>query len=525
MLVWKTQTLNVTVASLRYRCLLPLRYLAQQDVSSIICPGAERIKITRQTQAIIFVKSFRAEDVEACEQAYQLGVPIILDLCDNIFIDEYAADSDYVPAANFRLMAQRACAIVTTGSAMKAEVEKALAPLGLSDLSRRVVVIPDGNESLADIEFAFKLTRWQRLSIAIRRRMFKKIMSPTRAFRRTYRQGKRRLKAVFFGVKGRMGRVLRHFGLLAPLSDLADSDLADLDLADLTVDSTDVVVNPLLAVPGKDGLQPVCESSAFLSDVPGVGGAIARNLTQSLTAFTRRVWPKPWLPAAQGVKTVLWFGNHGAKYGNFGMLDILEVAAALEKLSQQQSLRLMVVSNSYEKYRAHIAPLPFETAYLPWHPRKIYDYIRASDVVIIPNSQSVFSICKSANRAVLALSQGTPVVASRTPALAMFAECVWLDDWYEGLKNYLLQPEVAQAHMACAQQVINQHLSGEVIAQQWLRLLNEVESLSGSAREGAAREGVAMEGAAREGAIANGPSTSSTAASAIADSARSEGAR
>lgn len=359
MLVWKTQTLKVTVASLRYRCLLPLRYLAQQGMRSTICAGSQRVRLTPHTYAIIFVKSFREDDVKTCERAYQLNVPIILDLCDNIFIDEYAADNDYAPDQNFRLMAQRAAAIVTTGSALKAEVEKVLATL---NLQRLVVVIPDGNESLEDVDFAFRATRWQRL-------------------------------------------------------------------------------------------------------------LMAQAMNQ-----VEMSWLKPWNKAAPDVKTVLWFGNHGAKYGNFGMLDILDVADALEALSQRQLLRLRVVSNSYEKYSTYIAPLPFESDYLPWHPRKIYDYIRASDVVIIPNSQSAFSICKSANRAVLALSQGTPVVASRTPALEMFAECIWLDDWAKGLQSYLQQPDVAQAHVDQAQRVIEQKLSGEAIAQQWLSLISHINN-------------------------------------------------
>ena len=77
----------------------------------------------------------------------------------------------------------------------------------------------------------------------------------------------------------------------------------------------------------------------------------------------------------------------------------------------------------------------------------------------------------------LTLSQGTPVVASRTPALNLFAECVWLDDWETGLRTYLLSPDVGTAHVAQAQQLIAQHLSGEVIARQWQSLLMKVNAL------------------------------------------------
>lgn len=445
MLVWKTQTLNVTVASLRYRCLLPLRYLGRQGVGSVICAGTDPVALTPSTQAIIFVKSFRDEDVAACEQAYRLGVPIILDLCDNIFVDEYAAGNNYVPAKNFRLMAMRAAAIVTTGTAMKAEIESAIASINSSlnpslnplfTPAPPVVVIPDGNETLEDIDFAFRATRWQRLESLVRRRIIKRIRQPISALKRTYSAIARRQPN--------------------PPDNLPDNWQNSTPSAELTT--------------------------------------LSSNQAGSVVVQPTPLRPPLWLKAPAGVKTVLWFGNHGAKYGNFGMANILEVAAALETIGQERPLRLVVVSNSREKYDRCIAPLPFSTDYLPWHPRKIYDYIRASDVVIIPNSQSTFSICKSANRAVLALSQGTPVIANPTPALDLFAGCIWPVtqpvDWEEGLSTYLLQPEVGRAHVVKARRAIAQHLSGEIIAQQWLDLIKSV-SVPTRAPSASAKEKIA----------------------------------
>ncbi|MGB3765870.1 MAG: hypothetical protein WA947_04885 [Phormidesmis sp.] len=398
MLIWKTQTLNVNMASVRYRCLLPLRYLSKQGIEQSIFGGADPVNVMPQTKAIVFVKSFRNQDVKTCERVHRLGVPIILDLCDNIFIENYAADNNYVPAKNFLLMAQQAAAIVTTGETLKGEVEKALAePLSGSFAPRNIavpiVVIPDGSETLSDIDYAFRNTRWQRLKSLVLRPTKNRLM--------------KRLKQASGQLKKKKTK---------------------------TVTKSEVQPTPL--------------------------------------------FPDKWPAASAGTQTILWFGNHGAKYGSFGMSNILDVAAAIEQLSQSRSLRLVVVSNSREKYEQYIAPLPFETLYLRWHPRSIYDYIRASDVVIIPNSQSTFSLCKSENRAVLSLSQGTPVVASRTPALDLFEDCVALDDWEAGLRQYLSDPEVAQTHVALAQQAIAQNLSGEKIAQKWLALLEQVTNRS-----------------------------------------------
>ena len=461
MLVWKTQTLNVNVASLRYRCLLPLRYLDKIGISSVICSGADPIKINADTQAAIFVKSFRKEDVTACEQAYQLGVPVILDICDNIFIEEYALGSDYVPAHNFLLMAQMATAIVTTGTAMKAAVEKVLIDAAENSISPpssspSIVVIPDGSESLSDIQYAVAATRWQRPQklrwrpIKLLRCRMKLLRQVYKRIKRAAKQLKRFAKVVVYGMKGQIGQVLRRYGLLTPLP------------------ASQVGRQPMLR-PSSPLEADVTSTAAASQPLTSLGMPSREKAPTEATPL----WPKPW-PEAKGVKTVLWFGNYGAKYGNFGMLNVLEVADAIASISQDCRLRLMVVSNSRATYQRHIAPLPFTTQYLRWHPRKIYDYIQASDVVIIPNSQSIYSICKSANRAVLSLAQGTPVVASRTPALEMFADCVYLDDWEAGLRAYLLSSEVGKAHVAQAQQVISQHLSGEVIAQQWLSLLKQI---------------------------------------------------
>lgn len=502
MLVWKTQTLNVNVASLRYRCLFPLRYLKRKGVASIICGGADPVLLTDQTQAIIFVKCFRATDVETCEQAYQLGVPIILDLCDNIFIEGYGIDSDYVPAENFRIMAQWATAIVTTGAAMKAEVERSLALLYAAAPRQPgpiVVAIPDGNESIADIKYASRSLGWKRFVSLVQRRIIRKFTAQAvrlarkpgligqriakqtyKLSRSAYRQSKQRIKCQVYRLNEILGEPLGHYDPSnygspdcgSPNSQESQENPAPVEkpCAIATQQRPEQRLDPppleIATVIAKQAPNqtPIKANKAASEPCPPK----AKSITQP-TPFR----PQPW-PLAPGVKTVLWFGNHGAKYGNFGMLDILNVAQALETLSQEQPLRLMVVSNSREKYEAHIAPLPFATDYLRWHPHKIYDYLRASDVVIVPNSQSAYSICKSANRAVLALSQGTPVVASRTPALEMFAECVWLDDWEEGLRAYLQKPDVAEAHVAQAQAVIAQNLSGEMIAEQWLELLGKI---------------------------------------------------
>ena len=478
MLIWKTQTLNVNVASVRYRCLLPLRYLAKGGVHQTICGGADPVKITPQTEAIVFVKSFRNQDIDTCKQAKRLGVPIILDLCDNIFIEEYALGKDYVPADNFRSMVQQAAAIVTTGEALKKEIERAIAPL---NASIPIVIIPDGNETLSDIDEAFRITRVQRLISLVLRPATKRLTKP---FRRTYAAISRLRAKMRKAIRQRYKELrlterqkLRYKREKREQREAREKQEAlqhGSDMSDVSVQEESIQSEPsTLEHPPSTCSRLEREASTYAAIAhPKVPPKVCAKVQP--TPFS----PDSWPAATPGTKTILWFGNHGAKYGSFGMSSILDTATAIETISREQSIRLVVVSNSRDKYEQFIQPLPFKTHYLRWHPRAIYSYIQASDVVIIPNSQSVYSICKSANRAVLALSQGTPVVASCTPALALFEGCVVLDDWEKGLRQYLLDPEISQTHVALAQQAIARNLSGDKIAQQWLALIEDVTGRS-----------------------------------------------
>ena len=445
-LIWKVQTLNVNVASLRYRCLLPLKYLSKlankARIKQVIVGGTDPINTPLENTAIIFVKSFLDRDVETCQQAHQSGALIILDLCDNIFIPNYATGNDYVPADNFKQMAIYASAIVTTGEALKEQVTQAIAPF---NLTLPIVVIPDASETLADIDETFRATRRQRLVSLRLRPIARRVQS-------TYGKTVWAIKTVLRPAVRKGKDTLRIPREQTEENDRLVNEKAIALLSGRWVDALPIEKQQSIA---------------------------ARKQKKATAKDKVIVQPTPWIPqkwpsAPAGASTILWFGNHGAKYGSFGMEGILDAAPAIEKLSREIPLRLVVVSNSLSKYQRYIQPLPFKTSYLRWHPKAIYPYIRASDVTIIPNSQSAYSICKSANRAVLSLSQGTPVVASSTPALDLFNGCVALDNWEQGLRQYLLQPLLAEQHVAQAKQAIAQNLSGEKIAQQWLDLLETI---------------------------------------------------
>jgi hypothetical protein len=151
-------------------------------------------------------------------------------------------------------------------------------------------------------------------------------------------------------------------------------------------------------------------------------------------------------------------------------------------LAQQIKIRLVVVSNDRQGYEKLVQPLGIETQYVEWNSETIWSDIQASAVAIIPNSRDPIAICKSANRAVLALSLGVPVVASRTPAMEVLEGCVCFDDWVEGLYRYLTDPALVQDHLMRARIVLQREFGPDRIGRQWQDVLWRMKSQTTPAR-------------------------------------------
>jgi glycosyltransferase involved in cell wall biosynthesis len=466
MLIWKTNDLNINIASVRYRCLLPLRYLELIDYKSCVYSKNDRLKFQSKSDIIIFVKSFTAHDLDLAQQANQAGVPIILDICDNIFLEEYISpeSQNLPPSQIFKQMSQIASAIVTTGVTLKGFIQ---AEIGTSI---PIFVIPDGNETLTDVKQAFLFVKWQRwLKLAIYRPIsllaIIQITGKSKLFadqRKSYAWLRKNLiikyfnihlfKKKIFKLRGRISRIVKYLLRIQPPVEILTNQ--NLNYLENNPES-----NPPLPL-------------TIAVSIPESKPELNKNTDElaQLTIFN------PNTASTGETKRIIWFGNHGASYGNFGMLNILDVAEPLIKLSHEIDFTLLVVSNNYEKYRQHILPLPFNTDYITWNPFDIYQYISQSHVTIVPNSKSDFSICKSANRAVLSLSLGVPVVATKTPALEIFNDCIICDEWESGLRAYLSDRQIVNQHLNVAQSIIENNYSGKAIANQWANALNQVVS-------------------------------------------------
>jgi glycosyltransferase involved in cell wall biosynthesis len=358
---WRLSAWDPDIASVRYRAAIPAKHLADRGFASRFSAAGYGVLEPGPPDVIVFVKAFGERDVDLAHQAAAAGVPVVLDVCDNVFARGYRAHSP----DNLRRMAEVAAAVVTTGPALADVLRAELDP------ELPLHVVPDPVETSRDVRVAARVVLRQRLARALRERRFD--------------------------------------------------------------------VPRALAAATQRGLAPILRRS-----LP----------TRETTALPQ----------------VLWFGNAGSVEPRFGIVNLADIAAELEAAARELPFRLLVITGDRDAYRTYIEPLALRTAFARWDRVTIFRYLRESDVVVLPNSRDEFSICKSANRATLALSQGLPVVATRIPSLDPLADSVLFDDFRSGIVTYSRNRELAADHVRRAGEVIEREFAPAVVAERWLEV-------------------------------------------------------
>lgn len=360
---WRLSTWDLDIASVRYRCVIPARHLADRGVASRLSVTPYSVLEPTLPDAVVFVKAFGDSDVEQAREAARAGVPVVADVCDNVFAPGYRAHSP----EGLRRIAEVAAAVVTTGPALANVLRLELG----ADLP--VHVVPDPVERREDVRDAARILWRQRLRQALLKR-------------------------------------------------------------------------------------PI--------DLPGaVAGVLRREL---VPALQRRIRPVGTADLPQ----VLWFGNVGSVQPRFGIVNLADIAGELEQAAREVPFRLLVVTSDRDVYRRQIEPLDLPSTFAPWDRLTIFRHLGESAVVVLPNSRDEFSVCKSANRATLALYHGVPVVATRIPSLDPLAECVLFDDFQRDLVTYLRDRELGVDHVRRAREVIEREFASAVVAERWLQCLD-----------------------------------------------------
>ena len=329
-----------------------------------------------QADLVVFSKAFGAVDVAAAQTAHERGVPIALDLCDNIFLPAYGANSKLRPADAFLQMARVASLITCTTEPMAQLIREQVGR------SSEVCVVPDSVEDEALV---------------------------------------RRQKAL-------------------------------LDVPLPAPDAASVPLKPMVAnarIWLMDQFRRLLHRSASV----GAGPSRVASASECLEPIAKR--------------TIIWFGNHGSEHGDHGLNDILRFQPALESVAKTHDAGLLVVSNHQPRFEQLIAPLAMPTQYLEWSPAALAQALQTADVTIVPNSLDAFSIGKSANRSVMSICAGVPVVATPTSALEPLAGAVWTDEPAEGLAAYLASPEQAARDVQLGRSLVEKTFSLSAVGRQW----------------------------------------------------------
>lgn len=173
-----------------------------------------------------------------------------------------------------------------------------------------------------------------------------------------------------------------------------------------------------------------------------------------------------------GELACVWFGSHGSKYADGGMLDLLRVKEVLETIGAEVPLSLTVISNSRGKFETSIAPFGIPTRYVEWDRIGFAATMQAHDVAIIPVQPTPFTLCKTNNRLVTALDFGLAVAADAIPSYEPFRDVCMLDNWHDGLLQYATQPALRQSHVAAGRKMISEQWTEAHVAARWGRLFS-----------------------------------------------------
>jgi glycosyltransferase involved in cell wall biosynthesis len=441
MIAWKLSSNDPSVASARYRCLIPVSYLRCSGVDSVIYAADEPIDFFDKLEAIVFVKSFSMHDVFQARIAKCLQIPILLDLCDNIFaLSMKGARKELV--SGFKEMAKLADYIVVPSpylmTVMLREIEFQ---------KSRVIIIPDGVETEVDSKASFALMRGRRF------RMFKeRHVSWTLRYAVVW-AASRLTRGVMLVVRHAVGSVLWFASMLEAIANHAITKWFHIMFSAI-MSSIYMRDSPVW-----EAEECVWKNLRKEKDIEQSRDALAPACEVSLLATCKKD------------RHVLWFGNSGLP-GVFGITDLVSIAPKLEAAWKNRSFTLVVVSDNQAMYETYVKNLQIPSLYYNWTIESLPSKIRNSSLVIIPNPMNEFSLAKSANRAILALYHGAPVVATSTPALALFRDCIILDDWVRGIELYLSDRSLGERHVEKARQIIESNFSGHLIAEQWKGLLD-----------------------------------------------------
>lgn len=138
---WFVQSLDIDAASVRYRCFHFARVLAPAFESHYFTSLAEAKEALPRLDALIVIKRIDPAVVELVAESRSFGVPVFLDLCDDLMAPSYAKNETGVNLVHFLGIAPLVVGITVPTAEMADRVDDYAKDQGLADMP--VHVIPD----------------------------------------------------------------------------------------------------------------------------------------------------------------------------------------------------------------------------------------------------------------------------------------------------------------------------------------------------------------------------------------------
>jgi glycosyltransferase involved in cell wall biosynthesis len=123
-IAWISSNADFGVASVRYRLVYPAAFLQKMGWENIVTSSPDSlIKRLPELDAIVIVKRLDPGIIRIVSEANDAGVPVVLDLCDDILDQDYRATGHELFRIVFDAIAPRLSGLVTTGSFLKRRFE------------------------------------------------------------------------------------------------------------------------------------------------------------------------------------------------------------------------------------------------------------------------------------------------------------------------------------------------------------------------------------------------------------------
>lgn len=409
-IIWVTPTLNHNVASFRYRALYPSFFLEDAGVENTFAELSDvDAAMLRKFDVVIFVKTPGSKVTKLITDLYgPQGPRLYLDLCDFVTHPIYGNGTGLVRRAEIFAQLPYIEGIVVPTEQLK----EALA--GTLNDYRDIYVIPDQCETPETLDRTEKFATSKPWSVKLRQ--FPKV-------------GFRLIR-----------KVVQRSLYVAPIRMKSMSDAAG-------------------------------SASRHYFQMIYRDPKLALRSVRSRLMTSR---PKAAAPATEGNRApvrLVWFGNSGSTGFQSGIQTLALIAPDLVHLSERTNFELLVISNDRSLFDQFVKPLPIVSRFQYWNQQGCMKAVSSADAVLMPQIEDAFSACKSANRALLALACGTPVIASELKSLDPLRDCIVIDDWQEGFRRYLEDPEATARDLKKAKSIIDRQFSKEAVGNLWLERL------------------------------------------------------